>query len=147
MRNDADFAIGAKEYHRSMATAGGEPTEDARTRSVPVTITRQAPATAVVTTTMKRAWISEEPLVTTKTPALILREAPPHRRRNQRHRHLPSGKSKRPSPNRRCGQRIKRANRRVTSLRRIVIDSRLDSPGAVGSMHMGGPPARAAKRS
>ena len=60
-----------------MATAGGERTEDARTRSVPVTITRHEPATAVVTPTMKRARISEEPLVTPKTPALILREVPP----------------------------------------------------------------------
>ena len=43
-----------------MATAGGTPTEDARRHSAPVT--RKGPATAVVTPTMKRARLSENPL-------------------------------------------------------------------------------------
>ena len=77
MRSDADFAIGAREYHRAMATAGGTPTEDARTRTVPVTITRVGPATAVVTPTMTRVRLSENPLCTPPTGRSEVSPPPP----------------------------------------------------------------------
>ena len=73
---DSDFDIGAK-YHRSMATAGGTETDDARTRSVPVTVTQVGPATAVVTPTMKRARLSENSLTSSRTPPLVRREVRP----------------------------------------------------------------------